>query len=311
MRESGCRAEFAAGLTLASCTIGVIIIPPSISFVIYAPGDRRIHGTSFPGGRPRRGVLIGASLMVTVYAWARLRPDQFSPPEPFRLARLFDASRESALALLLPGIIIACLVAGVATVTEVGVIAVVYALLLGFVYREHSLSGLRRCLIESLSTTALIMYILAVSTVMGTVMGWVITSERDAHDAAWAISEAVDSPLAALGLINIFLLVVGMVLEPLPALLITASILHPVITSIGIDPVHFGVIICFNLILGVITPPMGIGLFVAARIANIPVEGVLRGTIPFLVPLFASLAAITLFPQISLWLPDLVYGPRP
>ena len=305
MRESGYRAEFAAGLTLASCTIGVII-PPSISFVIYALVTGESTGRLFLAGVVP-GILIGASLMITVYAWARLRPDQFSPPEPFRLGRLFNATRESALALLLPGIIVACLVLGVATVTEVGVIAVIYALLLGFVYREHSLTGLRRCLVESLSTTALIMYILAVSTVMG----WVITSERDAHDAAWAISEAVDSPLAALALINLFLLIVGMVLEPLPALLITSSILHPVITSIGIDPVHFGVIICFNLILGIVTPPMGIGLFVAARVANIPVEGVLKGTIPFLLPLFASLAVITLFPQISLWLPDLIYGPRP
>jgi C4-dicarboxylate transporter DctM subunit len=121
----------------------------------------------------------------------------------------------------------------------------------------------------------------------------------------------VGSPLIALLLINVFLLGVGMVLEGLPALLITASILYPVVTSIGIDPIHFGVVICFNLILGIITPPMGIGLFVAARIANIPVDDVLRWSMPLLIPLLVSLMLVTVFPQLSLWLPDLVFGPRP
>jgi TRAP-type C4-dicarboxylate transport system permease large subunit len=112
-------------------------------------------------------------------------------------------------------------------------------------------------------------------------------------------------------LINVFLLVVGMMIEGLPALLITASILYPVVTAIGIDPIHFGVVICFNLILGIITPPMGIGLFVAARVADLPVEQVLQASVPLLIPLLLSLVAITVFPGLSLWLPDLVFGPRP
>ena len=178
---------------------------------------------------------------------------------------------------------------------------------MGVVYREQTWKRLWRTLVESATTTALIMYIVAVASVMG----WVVTSERSAHDAAQAIAESVGSPIAALLLINVFLLVVGTVIEGLPALLITASILHPVVMDIGIDPVHFGVVITFNLILGIITPPMGIGLFVAARVAGISVEEVLRATIPFLIPLMISLIVITVFPGLSLWLPDLVFGPRP
>ena len=231
----------------------------------------------------------------------------FRPPEPFEPIKLIQATRKAGLALLLPVLILGSLLLGVATPTEVGVIASLYALAMGFVYREQTWEQLRQTLVKSATTTALIMYIVAVASVMG----WVVVSERSAHDAAQAIADSVGNPLAALLLINVFLLVVGTVLEGLPALLITASILHPVITEVGIDPVHFGVVICFNLILGIITPPMGIGLFVASRVAGIPVETVLRATIPFLVPLLVSLLVITIFPELSLWLPDLVMGPRP
>ncbi len=305
MRKNGYAAPFAAGLTLASCTIGVII-PPSISFIFYSLVTGESTGRLFVAGIVP-GTMIGACLMIFVYVWARLGSPNFRAPEPFNAMLLFRATRRAGFALLLPVLILGSLLLGIATPTEVGVIACLYALAMGFVYREQSWPRLRRTLIESATTTALIMYIIAVAAVMG----WVITSERTAHDAVQAIADSVGSPLAALLLINVFLLLVGTVMEGLPALLITASILHPVVTSVGIDPVHFGVVICFNLILGIITPPMGIGLFVAARVAGIPVEMVLRATIPFLVPLLVSLVIITVFPQLSLWLPNLVFGPTP
>ena len=253
------------------------------------------------------GISIGLVLMIYIHVLAKARPEYFQPPERFDIRALGRATRRSGLALILPVIIMVSLLAGIATPTEVGVVAVVYALILGFVYRESTGARLLRAVLESATTTALIMYIVAVSAVLS----WVVTSERSAHDAAAAIAASAGSPLAALALINVFLLVVGMVLEGLPALLITASILYPVVTAIGVDPIHFGVIICFNLIVGIITPPMGIGLFVAARVAKVPVEQVLRFSLPMLIPLLTSLAIITVFPQLSLWLPDLVFGPRP
>ena len=305
MREAGYHPGLAAGITLASCTIGVIV-PPSISFIVYALVTGESTGRLFVAGIVP-GISIGLVLMIYIYVLAKARPEYFQPPERFDIRALGRATRRSGLALILPVIIVVFLLAGIATPTEVGVVAVVYSLILGFVYRESTGAQLLRAVLESATTTALIMYIVAVSAVLS----WVVTSERSAHDAAAAIAASAGSPLAALALINVFLLVVGMVLEGLPALLITASILYPVVTAIGVDPIHFGVIICFNLIVGIITPPMGIGLFVAARVAKVPVEQVLRFSLPMLIPLLTSLAIITVFPQLSLWLPDLVFGPRP
>ena len=305
MREAGYHPGLAAGITLASCTIGVIV-PPSISFIIYALVTGESTGRLFVAGIVP-GVLIGLVLMSYIYVLARVRPAYFQPPEPFNLRALGRATRRSGLALILPVIIVVSLLAGVATPTEVGVVAVAYALFLGFVYKENTGKQLLRSVLDSAATTALIMYIVAVSAVLS----WVVTSERTAHEVAEAIATSVGSPIAALAVINLFLLAAGMVLEGLPALLITSSILFPVVTAIGIDPIHFGIIICFNLVVGIITPPMGIGLFVAARVAGVPVEQVLRFSLPMLIPLLVSLAIITAFPQISLWLPDLILGPRP
>ncbi len=305
MRESGYHPGLAAAVTLASCTIGVIV-PPSISFIVYSLVTGESTGRMFVAGIVP-GAMIGLVLMTYIYVLARVRPLYFQPPEPFDLRALGRATRRSFLALVLPVIIVVFLLAGVATPTEVGVVAVAYAILLGFLYRVNTFDRLVRTFIESATTTGLIMYIVAVSAVLS----WVVTSERTAHEAAAAIAASVGSPLAALALINLFLLVVGMMLEGLPALLITSSILYPVVTAIGIDPIHFGVVICFNLIIGIITPPMGIGLFVAARVAGVPVDQVLRFSLPMLVPLLVGLAIITVFPQLSLWLPDLAFGPRP
>ena len=158
-----------------------------------------------------------------------------------------------------------------------------------------------------MQTTAIIMYIVAVSIVMG----WIITMERLPHEAAKAIQLYIEHPLLALLIINVFLILVGMFLETLPAILILSPILLPILAPFGIDQVHFGVIICFNLIIGIITPPMGIGLFVAARVADTTPELVLKATIPFLIPLLFGLAIVTAFPILTLWLPDLVFGPRP
>jgi C4-dicarboxylate transporter DctM subunit len=193
---------------------------------------------------------------------------------------------------------------GWATVSEIGAIAVAYALFLGLLYRQLSLEKLWACLVEACLTTGIIMYMVAVSAVMG----WVITSERVLHDFASSLGASLSNPLLALLVINIFLLVVGVFLETLPALIICASILLPVVKQLGIDPVHFGVVMCFNLILGIIHPPVGIGLFVGARIAQISVERTFRAVLPFFFVLLGMLVAINLFPRMCLWLPDLVFG---
>jgi len=302
MRDNGYPVPFAAALTLASCVIAPII-PPSIVLVIYGLATDTSVGKLFLAG-VIPGILIGLCLMLHVWLLVRIRRPEWGQPAPFSGRAAWRSFRRGALALFFPFLIIFCILAGVATPSEIGAIAAGYALLVGLVYRELTIPRLIACLKESVTMTAVIMYLIAVSSVMG----WIITTERVAHDAAQLMITYIQSPLLGLLVINLFLLVVGMFLETVPALLILSSILLPVVKALGIDPVHFGVIICYNLILGIITPPMGIGLFVAARVANVSPEAVLRASWPFFLPLLGALALISVFPGLSLWLPTLVYG---
>lgn len=301
MRQNGYPVPFSVALTLAACVVGPII-PPSIILVIYGLATDTSVGKLFLAGVVP-GVLIGICLMIFIWLWVRLRQPDWGKPEPFVLSRAVVSFRRGALALFSPVLIIGCILAGVATPSEIGAIAAGYALLIGLIHRELTWPRLLACLKESVAMTAVIMYLIAVSSVMG----WIITTERVAHDAAQLMITYVQSPLVGLFLINVFLLIVGMFLETVPALLILSSILLPVIKVLGIDPVHFGVIICYNLILGIITPPMGIGLFVAARVANITPEAVLKASWPFFIPLLVALAIISAMPALSLWLPTTVY----
>lgn len=305
MRKGGYPLNVAAAVTLASCTIGPII-PPSIVLIVYGLATDTSIGRLFLGGIIP-GFIIGLITMVWISLWVRFKKTSWGQPEPFVVSDVWSTFKGGALALFSPVLIIGALVLGVSTPTEVGVIAAIYALFVGIIYRDLTWKKLLECIVESMQTTAIIMYIVAVSIVMG----WIITMERLPHEAAKAIQLYIEHPLLALLIINVFLILVGMFLETLPAILILSPILLPILAPFGIDQVHFGVIICFNLIIGIITPPMGIGLFVAARVADTTPELVLKATIPFLIPLLFGLAIVTAFPILTLWLPDLVFGPRP
>ena len=305
MRKGGYPLNVAAAVTLASCTIGPII-PPSIVLIVYGLATDTSIGRLFLGGIIP-GFIIGLITMVWISLWVRFKKTSWGQPEPFVVSDVWSTFKGGALALFSPVLIIGALVLGVSTPTEVGVIAATYALFVGIIYRDLTWKKLLECIVDSMQTTAIIMYIVAVSIVMG----WIITMERLPHEAAKAIQLYIEHPLLALLIINVFLILVGMFLETLPAILILSPILLPILAPFGIDQVHFGVIICFNLIIGIITPPMGIGLFVAARVADTTPELVLKATMPFLIPLLFGLAIVTAFPILTLWLPDLVFGPRP
>lgn len=301
MSQNGYPVPFSAALTLAACVVGPII-PPSIVLVIYGLATDTSVGRLFLAG-VLPGLLIGVCLMLHISLWVRIRKPSWGAPEPFVWSNVLRSLRGGAFALLAPFLLIGCILGGVATPSEIGAIAAGYALLVGLVHRELTWGRLVLCLKETVAVTGVIMYLIAVSSVMG----WIITTERVAHDTAQLIITYVQSPMIGLLVINLFLLIVGMFIETVPALLILSSILLPVVKQLGIDPVHFGIIICYNLILGIITPPMGIGLFVAARVAGITPEAVLKASWPFFVPLLASLAIISAFPALSLWLPTAVY----
>lgn len=302
MRQHGYSPDMSAAITLASCTIGPII-PPSIVLVVYGLMAQVSIGRLFLAGI-LPGILIGFSLMVFVNLYARRYPELFGPREPFNakhaLVTLWDAKFE----LLTPPLVIALLIFGIATPTEVGVFATLYAAMLGIINRRLTWKGVRESIMVTLGTTALIMYLIAVSTVLGDI----VVQERAAEYIAVVLGQASANPTVVLFLINIFLILIGMVLDSLPALIICSVMLLPIIESVGIDPVHFGVVICFNLIIGIITPPMGVGLYITSRVADISVERVIRAVIPFLIPLLIGLAIISAFPAISLWLPNLIFG---
>ena len=302
MRENGYPVDFSAAVSIASCTIGPII-PPSIMLVIYGLATDTSVGRLFLGGIIP-GVIIGVICMIFVSLWVRWKRVPWGQPEPFDAGNLWRTFKAGVLALVAPAIIIGSLVGGVTTPSELGAIAAGYAFVVGLVYGELNWKRLHKCLIDSVCNTAVVMYLIAVSQVFG----WVITSEGVAQDAAQLMIDHIGDPLFGLLIINLFLLVIGMFLEGAPALLILAPILLPVVQVFGIDPVHFGIIMCFNILIGIITPPMGIGLFVAGQVAGISPERVLKACLPFLIPLFLGLAILTIFPDLSLWLPNLVMG---
>ena len=305
MRKNGYPEDISAAVTLASCTVGPII-PPSIVLIVYGLATNTSVGRLFLGG-VFPGILIGLMCMLFIYLWVRLKKTAWGQSETFRMSEFLRSFKSGAPALLSPVLVIGAIITGVASPTEVGALAAAYAFLVGLIYRELTLRRLISSLIESTTTTAVIMYLIGVSIVMG----WIITIERVPHEAAQAIATYIQSPTVGMLIINLFLIVVGMFLETLPALLILSPILLPVVKAFGIDPVHFGVIICFNLIIGIITPPMGIGIFVAARVARLTPEQVLRKIIPFFIPLLVGLLLISLLPNLTLWLPNKVFGVSP
>jgi len=212
----------------------------------------------------------------------------------------------SSPALAVPVIVLVGMGFGIITPTEVGIVCIVYALLLGLAYREASPGTVWASLVESSRSTITIMFIIAVSTVAG----WIYTYDGVAQSLASAMLALTDNKLVILLIINVILLFLGCILEPIPVLILTTPIFLPVVKELGIDPVHFGIMINLNITIGMITPPMGVGLYVMMGIIDIKFEHLVRACLPFMVPLIGCLLLFTFVPELSLWLPDLVMGPQ-
>ncbi len=300
MKESGYEEAFSAAVTVASATIGPII-PPSIMMVIYAiMANVSIAEMFLAGVFP--GILIGLFLMVFVYVRVITGRQACPPSIKWSSRRLLASVKDGVLALLSPVIIIWGMVGGVVTPTEAGILAIAYSILLGFIFGTIKLQGLVNVVVESIIATALIMYIIAVSSAMS----WMITMEGTPILLAEWLSHLTTNKYVMLLFINIFLLLLGCILETLPAMLISVPILLPVIQQFNIDPVHFGIILIFNLLVGIITPPMGIGLYVMTAVSSVKFEALVKSCAPFLISLLASLMVITYLPQLCLLLPRLL-----
>jgi len=299
MKKAGYRPETAAAISAAAATIGPII-PPSLPMVIYGvSADVSIGRLFLAGVIP--GVLMGLSLMTLV---AIIAPRQGLPRHAFGgLSDIWIAFKESVWALLTPVILLGGMFSGLFTPTEAAAVACLYALFLGFVvYRTLSLKDLPAILINTAETTGIV----AVLVMVAGALGWCMSISRIPQTVAPAIVAAIHEPLVFLSVSNLVLLAVGCFMEALAAMLILIPILVPAAISFGIDPVQFGLIMIFNLILGTIHPPVGVVLFVMARIAEVSFEQISRAILPWLVPLLIVLVAITVWPPLTLWLPTLV-----
>ena len=301
MREAGYDVGFSAGLTLASCIVGPLI-PPSVVMILYAlVAEVSVGRMLLAGVGP--GLLLAAVLMAWVYWMVKTGRTPSPKVEIPRGRELFRVLYEGLPALAGPFIIMFGIVGGVFTPTEAGVAACVYSLIVSWVfYRELTWRMMGEMLIRSTLSSAMIMLIIGAATVMA----WIITREQSAVQIAQWMTSLTDRVWLQLILINIFLLIVGCLIEGVPALLILTPVLLPVATNLGIDPVHFGSIMVFNLLIGIITPPMGIGLFIMANITGWRVERIARASMPFLIPLIATLLLITFIPAITLWIPQVL-----
>lgn len=298
MIKSGYRPGFSSGLIASAGSLGVVI-PPSIPMVIYASSANVSVTALFMAGIIP-GLLIG--FLLIGYAWFIGRKEEnlvveSTPSLREALSTIYDAK----WALLVPVIILGGIYGGVFTPTEAAAVAVFYGLIVGlFLYRELSLKSLYAILAESALVTATIMVIVGTATIFGRVL----TIERIPVQLADFVMEVISNPLMLLLMINILLLIIGTFMETLAAIIILTPILLPIATSVGVNPVHFGIIMIVNLAIGMITPPVGVNLFVASRVAKLSLEKVMRSAVPFLLVMLFALLLITYIPVISLGLGD-------
>jgi TRAP-type C4-dicarboxylate transport system permease large subunit len=343
MRDHGYSAEFAVGVTAASATLGPII-PPSLPFVIYGMMANVSIGTLFLAGLIP-GLVMTVFMMLTVayiarknkwggdtlFSWKKLGSAgteilvvlafpmaiwlmtragvSVNMAAGIALAGLlladwyFDFS--AVMALMAPVILIGGMTLGWFTPTEAAMAAVMWALFLGLVrYRSMTIKALVKATFDTIETTASVLFIVTAASIFA----WLLTTSQAAQVLADAILGFTQNKWVFLLLVNLLILIVGCFIDTIAAITILVPILLPIVLKLGIDPIHFGLIMTLNLMIGLLHPPLGMVLFVLARVAKLSVERTTMAILPWLVPLFVALFAITYIPEITLWLPRMLAG---
>jgi tripartite ATP-independent transporter DctM subunit len=300
MRDHGYSVDFSVGITGASSTIGPII-PPSLPFVIYGVMANASIGKLFAAG-VIPGLVMAATMMIMVTWYAHTRG--WDRDAKFSIVNLWQTFKRAFLPLLTPVILVGGMTTGVFTPTEAAIAATAYAILLGMaIYRTLSLKKLIKVSMETAETTAIILLIVAGASIFG----YLITITKVTDNVAGLVLSITTQPWIILLLVNIFLLIVGCFMETIAAITILVPVLLPLMDKIGVDPVHFGLIMVLNLMIGLLTPPVGMVLYILARVANISFERTTRACAPFLIPLLVSLALVTYWPSMVMFLPNLFY----
>ena len=300
MRDHGYSVDFAVGVTGASSTIGPII-PPSLPFVIYGVMANASIGKLFAAGViPGLVMALTMMIMVTYYAHTR----GWHRDAKFSIVALWQTFKRAFLPLLTPIILVGGMTTGVFTPTEAAIAATAYAIVLGMgIYRTLSLKKLIKVSMETAETTAIILLIVAGASIFG----YLITLTKVTDNVSALVLSVTTQPWAILLLVNIFLLIVGCFMETIASITILVPVLLPLMDKIGVDPVHFGLIMVLNLMIGLLTPPVGMVLYILARVANISFERTTKACLPFLIPLLVSLALVTYWPSMVMFLPNLFY----
>ena len=298
MKAQGYKEEFAAGLTVAAATIGPIF-PPSIPIIIYA-SVANVSAVKLLLAGIIPALLITALLMAQVAIVARVKglPRDDVRVDPKELAR---KALISLPALLAPVLLIGGLLSGYFGPTEVAGVTVVYAILIGlFIYRSLSPGAIIKALRETVESTANILFVVSTAALFA----WVLTLDQVPMKVSALLLGLTDNPLVLLFLVNVLLLLVGMVLESIAAILIIAPIIAPALTAAGVDPLQLGIVFVLNLMIGLLTPPVGMSLYMITIITKMPIGRVIAGVMPFFIPLLLSLLVVSAVPAISTWLPQ-------
>lgn len=299
MRKAGYDPAFSAAVNAAASPAGMLI-PPSNTFIIYS----LVSGTSvaalfMAGIGP--GLLWALVCIIVVAFYARKRPELRSSERP-TIREGGKVLLRAIPALLMIVIVIGGILSGIFTATESSVIAVLYALVLGLVQKTLPVRALPSITLEAAKTTAIVMLLIGVSGILA----WVMSFARVPILIADALLGLTENPFIILIMIMVILLLVGTVMDPTPAILIFTPIFLPIVTELGVDPIHFGTMMVFNMCLGNISPPIGNNLFVAARVAKVRIEPMITQVMPFFWALTGALFVVAFVPQLSVWLPTLM-----
>ncbi|SON52353.1 TRAP transporter large permease [Vibrio tapetis] len=303
-KKDGYDENFSAAVNITSCPTG-LLIPPSNTLIVFSlvSGGTSIAALFLAGYIP--GIIMGLSLMLVAGFIAKRRG--YPVAEKPTLAEVWDTTVKAIPSLLLVTVIMGGIIGGIFTATEASAIAVVYTFTLAvLVYREVKLRDLPGIILESAVTTSIVLLLVGAS--MG--MSWAMANADVPYMIADALLAVSENPLMILLIINIILLIVGIFMDMTPAILIFTPIFLPIALDLGIDPVHFGIMMTFNLAIGICTPPVGSALFIGCSVANISIDKVIKPLLPFYAALIVALAAVTFIPELSLFLPGLVldYG---
>ncbi len=300
MEKEGYSKEFGAAVNITSSTIG-LVIPPSNVLIVYslASGGVSIAALFLAGYIP--GILTGLFLMLVAMFWAKKKNYKLGKRSKFK--DVIKTFIDAVPSLFLLVVVIGGIVSGIFTATEASAIAVLYTLVLGFVYKEISFKSLPKILLDASVTTAIVMLLIGASMSMS----WVMSYENIPQSISTVLLGISENKIIILLIINLLLLFVGIFMDMTPAVLIFTPIFLPVVTELGMDPIHFGVIMVLNLCIGLCTPPVGSVLFVGVGVAKTSIEKVIKPLVPLFLAMVVALFLVTYFSELSLWLPR-VFG---